>query len=242
MSNLIKFAQDELDRIAEGCKNDKEEYDMQQVINKDIMDIIKTFSKQGHTGMTAGYTISMLSRLLNYKPITPLTGEEDEWEDVSDIYNDGIKHYQNKRCPAVFKDEDGKCYNVEAKVFSDDNGHTWYTSGDSREYITFPYTVPNTPQSVIIDNQAERTKVQQEIKQLIESITGVEITKEFTEDSYLKDFLDINLYEQLQTKIIEKYNIKKCLFDITKQCEDTQIWELINIVFNSDKKEQNIND
>lgn len=239
MSNLVKFAQEELDRIANSCKNDKEGYNMQQVINKNIMDIIYTFSEQGHSGMTASYTISMLNRLMNYKPITPLTGEDDEWVKLD--YGDRLA-YQNKRCPSVFKDSQGRAYDAEARVFSDDNGHTWYTNSESSEYITFPYNVPDTPQSVIINNQEQRLKVQEEIKQLIESITGNKITKEFTEDSYLKDFLDVNLHEQLQTKIIEKYNIKKVLFDITKQCEDTQIWELINIVFNSDKKEQNIND
>lgn len=55
---------------------------MQDLINKNILEIIEVFSNQGHSGFSAGYAISVLERLLRYKPLTPLTGEPDEWNEV----------------------------------------------------------------------------------------------------------------------------------------------------------------
>ena len=235
MSNLVEFAQEELNRIIESCKDDKEGYNMQQAINKNIMDIIKMFSDQGHSGMTASYTISMLNRLLNYKPITPLTGEDDEWTKLD--YGDRLA-YQNKRCPSVFKDSQGRAYDAEARVFSDDNGHTWYTSGESSKYITFPYNVPDSPESVLIDNSAERLEVQDTIKELIEEINGTKIDKEFTEDDLLENYLSKDKWLDLQTKYIEKYRLTNLLQDIKYILDDDiYIWELVNFIINSEKEE-----
>lgn len=54
---------------------------MQELIKKDILDIVDMFADQGHSGMSAAYTLGILERLLRFKPITPLTGEEDEWKE-----------------------------------------------------------------------------------------------------------------------------------------------------------------
>ena len=47
----------------------------------------------------------ILNKLIDNKPLTALTGEPDEWSDITDwgFKGDG-KSYQNKRCSAVFKD------------------------------------------------------------------------------------------------------------------------------------------
>jgi hypothetical protein len=80
-----------------------------------------------------------------FKPLTPLTGEDDEWNEV----RTGV--FQNKIYSAVFKDgKDGQAYNVEGKIFSDDEGKTWFTNRNSRVYIDFPYIVPDKPEKVIL--------------------------------------------------------------------------------------------
>jgi len=99
------------------------------------------FDNQYHSGFTAPYVASMFHRLAMYKPASPLTGEDDEWNEL----RDGL--LQNKRYAAVFKDKDGTAYNSEGRVFSDD-GEVWYTSKDSRVNITFPYVVPDKPEYV----------------------------------------------------------------------------------------------
>lgn len=141
MSNLVEWAKSELKLI--GGKDDE----MQQMINRDILQIVETFSEQGHSGFTAPYAIQMIKRLLNWKPITPLTGENDEW---TNVHGDT---WQNKRCSAVFRKgtDNSTAYYIEGKVFSDDGGETWYTSKESFVPITFPYVVPEQPERVILN-------------------------------------------------------------------------------------------
>lgn len=70
---MIEYAKSELDRIP------KDKDGMQELMNRGILDVIKVFSEQGHSGFSASYALSILDRLLRFKPISPLTGEEAEW-------------------------------------------------------------------------------------------------------------------------------------------------------------------
>lgn len=151
--NLVEFAKMELDRILETCE-DQDSKECQEKINYDIMQIIQTFSEQGHTGFTANYALNILERLLRYQPLSDLTGEDSEWINTSE-FGSGQTSYQNKRCPSIFKDKDGKAYNVEGKIFSEDGGKTWFTSKDSKVYIEFPYTVPLSAERIILNNEGE---------------------------------------------------------------------------------------
>ena len=145
MSNLVTFAERELDLIGM-----KDEEGMNGMMRKHLIHMVDEFSNEGHSGFSASYAISCLKRLLAYKPLSPLTGEDDEWTEVSEHM--GHKCYQNKRHSAVFKDETG-AYNIEGKVFwewatNSETGEkfkSYFTSRDSRVYITFPYVVPDEP-------------------------------------------------------------------------------------------------
>lgn len=142
MSNLVKWAESELERLG------KDEGGMQEAINKDILDIVRVFSEQGHTGFSGSYALGIIKRLLDWKPITPLTGEDDEWNDV------GTGTQQNKRCSAVFR-ENGEAYYIEGKVFSDDGGETWFTNRNSHVPVSFPYRVPDKPEYIILSGEKE---------------------------------------------------------------------------------------
>lgn len=145
MSNLVTFAERELDLIGM-----KDEEGMNGMMRKHLLHMVDEFSNEGHSGFSASYAISCLKRLLTYKPLSPLTGEDDEWTEVSEHM--GHKCYQNKRYSAVFKDETG-AYNIEGKVFwewatNSETGEkfkSYFTARDSRVYITFPYVVPDEP-------------------------------------------------------------------------------------------------
>lgn len=133
MSNLVKHAEAELTAMGMG-PHDKSADPMNRLMGKQILQIVKTFSKQGHSGFSANYATNMVDRLLRYEPLGPLTGEANEWVEVGDNL------FQNKRCSRVFKDEEtGKAYDIEGIVFRDKDGSTW-TNGKSRVFITFPYT------------------------------------------------------------------------------------------------------
>lgn len=143
-SNLEIFAENELNIIINKCEDD-EGKEMQKMISRDILQMVHTFAEQGHSGFSANYAINLLQKLLRYEPITPLTGADDEWNKLD--YEKDLK-YQNKRCSRVFKDADGKAYDSEGKIFSDDGGKSWYTCRDSRVYIEFPY-VPKTEKIIL---------------------------------------------------------------------------------------------
>ncbi|MEU2589672.1 hypothetical protein ACI2JA_19685 [Alkalihalobacillus sp. NPDC078783] len=141
----LEFAKNELKRL--GGENDE----MQQEINKGILEIVKLFSEQGHSGSTASYSLSILERLLDFKPVTPLTGEEDEWGEPYDV-KDRMQMQQNKRCSSVFRMhyDNATAYDIEAKVVSDDGGETWFQSKESFTPIEFPYVVPKEPERIIL--------------------------------------------------------------------------------------------
>lgn len=147
MSTLVDYAKEELKRI--GMIDSGEPYN--DAVAKAILDLIELFASQGHSGFTAPYTVNAFKRLAMYKPLSPLTGEDSEWSEV------GSGVYQNKRYSAVFK-EDGKAYNIEGKMFTDNNGLTWYLSKDSHVEITFPYVVPDEPEEVYLDKAESESK------------------------------------------------------------------------------------
>lgn len=155
---LLDFAKRELELLEKNCGDDEEALKMQKLVTKDVMDIITLFANQNHSGFSAGYVLNLLDRIMRFKPISPLTGEDDEWEDLSSL---GMEDMQNKRCPSVFKRPDGTAYWVEGKIFSNDGGKTWYTDSDSRVDITFPFDVPLHSENIYVDPVEDNMEVEQ---------------------------------------------------------------------------------
>lgn len=105
--------------------------EMQDWIEKCVLDVLDLIADQGHSGFSHGYLLTLLVPLLKDKPITPLTGKEWEWDNEYGLI-------QNKRCFSVFKDLDGSAYSTEGYAFSDDGGKTYWTGVESWKTITFP--------------------------------------------------------------------------------------------------------
>ena len=145
--SILSHAEEELKRI--GMGPDCESNDMNGMMRKHILHMMQEFANEGHSGFSARYAISILTRLMDFKPLSPLTGEDDEWMEVSQHM--GRKCYQNRRRSSISKDEEG-VYDSDGKVFwewcKDDNDEqfkSYYTSRGSRVPVTFPYTVPDKP-------------------------------------------------------------------------------------------------
>lgn len=105
-------------------------------IQENIFELLAVFRKQGHSGFSAPFCIDYFSKLANFEPLSPLTGEAWEWVDVSE--SSGYPLWQNARCSHVFKDETGS-YDIDAKVFREPSG-ACYTNRESRANVAFPYT------------------------------------------------------------------------------------------------------
>lgn len=127
--SIVEFAREELDRA--GLFDDSSDYG--GALGDAVIDLIQVFSDQGHSGFSAGMVTQLFERLARYQPITPLTGDPDEWNEVGD----GI--WQNRRCPSVFKTHKDGAYKIDGRVFREPSG-VCYTNSDSHVPITFPYT------------------------------------------------------------------------------------------------------
>ena len=166
---MLEYAKNELKKLEETCE-DAESSEMQKVMSDNVLALLEVFSKQGHTNTTAYYVADLFARLVRQKPLTQLTGEADEWNDISDISNN--PKWQNKRCPTVFKYADGSCWYSEGKIFSDNGGETYYLSKDSSIEITFPFTVPEDPERIILSYG--RKQEIESLKRLCQ-LAGVEV-------------------------------------------------------------------
>lgn len=144
MNNLEKHAREEFRAAGWIDENGNFKDDMQAAICADILDLLNLFSKQGHSGLSGSYALNMFNRLVDFKAITPLTGEDWEWTHVADNL------WQNKRCSSVFKNENGEAHDIDGKVFwewnvSQENGKpykSYYTNGGCHTPVTFPYSPP----------------------------------------------------------------------------------------------------
>lgn len=132
MTDLRTYAIDELTRIGMYGSGDE----MNDAMCDHILKMVDVFAEEGHSGFSAAYAISILQKLLRWEPLSPLTGEDDEW-------NEENGSFQNKRCSRVFKNgKDGQAYDIRGKVFVEPDGVS-YTSRNSWVDIDFPY-VPKT--------------------------------------------------------------------------------------------------
>lgn len=157
MSKLTEYARNELDRLM--SNNDD---GMQSLMNQNILDLIEMFSEHGHSGFSASYLIHALQRLMKWKPLQPLTGEDDEWNECGYTRESGATVFQNKRCSSVFKDvlPDGTwtAHDIDSVVCSDNGGITWFSGGTTKQWmedITFPYLPPVEPKRVYIEYTEE---------------------------------------------------------------------------------------
>lgn len=131
MNNILKHAERELSLIG---YDGKDEYN--NMAKAAIMELLTTFANQGHSGFSANYVINIFNKLARYETLSPLTGDDNEWNDMTEM--SGYKHFQNNRDSAVFKN-DTRCYYINAVVWVDNCGA--YTDKKSRGYIkSFPFT------------------------------------------------------------------------------------------------------
>lgn len=83
-----------------------------------MLEILEKFLDQWDSGGAVSVAQKVLNRCIAGKPLSPLTGADDEFMEV------GPGVFQNVRCSTVFK-QDGRCYDID-------------TPG--RPTISFPYT------------------------------------------------------------------------------------------------------
>lgn len=115
--------------------------DYAQYIGKCVWDICKLFASQEHSGFSAKITLDLVKRvLIDEQPLTPLTNDPNEWEDIS--AQEGEEgHFQSKRRFSCFSDDNLKTYyDNEAPenkiVETDENGVSWTTYKKEKKHVS----------------------------------------------------------------------------------------------------------
>jgi hypothetical protein len=66
--------------------------------------LLVKFSEQDHSGMSAGITLRIFNKLAKWEPLTPLTGDENEWSNETTGDQAGWEEQQNIRDTRVFRE------------------------------------------------------------------------------------------------------------------------------------------
>lgn len=106
---LVEYAESELRRA--GLFDEDSDYG--GMLGQACLSIVKVFAEQGHSGMSAELTTQIVTRLMRYEPLTPLTSDPAEWMEVGD----DPPLWQSRRKPSTF---------------SHDGGKTWYDLDDDK--------------------------------------------------------------------------------------------------------------
>jgi hypothetical protein len=122
MSNLVEHAKVELDKA--GFLDKTNDFYGGETGNA-VLELIEKFSEQGHSGMSAGIVAGLFARLAKYDVISPITGEDDEWNDISEEMGQIL--HQNKRCSSLFKRADNKVSYSDAIIFRGEDSWDTFT-------------------------------------------------------------------------------------------------------------------
>lgn len=104
MSNLVKYAEDEMRRA--GLYDADADYG--GAVPQAVLALVKAHAEQGHSGGSHAIVLSIFNRVIQYQPLTPLTSDPEEWTDVS-AYS-GRPLWQSKRSPSAFSEDGGKTW------------------------------------------------------------------------------------------------------------------------------------
>lgn len=150
-SNMEKWAKKEVEIACKREAPDKKdgEWDYGCACYESALRAFESLCDDGHSGMSIGFTKTILNRLIDGKCLTPIEDTEDVWNERLYKKDDAERHFQCKRMSSVFKDilQDGTIrYSDVDRYVGIDIGNDWgYRNGlidkigDAMFPITFPY-------------------------------------------------------------------------------------------------------
>lgn len=86
--------------------------DYNGMVGEAVIELAETLGKQGHSGFSAMLTLAAFNEVAQFRNLTPLTNDPDEWNEV------GEGMWQSKR---------------NSEAFSKDGGATWYLLSELTE-------------------------------------------------------------------------------------------------------------
>lgn len=117
-----------------GMREDDPEDGPNKWMARSTHNLLAVFALEGHSGSSAAFARELFHALSGFRPWGALTGADDEWHDA------GHGTFQNVRCSSVFKERDGRAYDIDRTTYRYPDGVVVTTGRFGRDYITFPYT------------------------------------------------------------------------------------------------------
>lgn len=110
MSNLLKHAEEEMRRAGLYDKD----ADYGEMVPKMVLELVRTHAESQPSGGLHGTVMEIFNRVVNFKTLTPITANPEEWNDVSEMSPGPL--WQNRRDPSFFSLDAGKTwYNVDTR-------------------------------------------------------------------------------------------------------------------------------
>lgn len=105
------------------------------MLGRDVLELVKVFAAQGHSGMSASYAIALFRTVASYGMLNSLKHpmETGEYVDRSEISQGPC--FQSTRKSTIFSEDGGKTwYDLDGKI-------PWWKKrlGIRRAYISFPH-------------------------------------------------------------------------------------------------------
>jgi hypothetical protein len=99
-SNLVRHARVELTRLGEHPHT----IDL-------YLEVIRAFSKMGHSGSSARFATPVILKLLQFEPLMPLTNDPNEWQyHGEEVWGEKNGIWQNRRDGRMFSSDGGLTY------------------------------------------------------------------------------------------------------------------------------------
>ncbi len=118
MSNLVDHAKHELEKIGE---------DPETVVG--YLNVIQAFADMGHSGGSASVAIPTIMELLQFKNLSPLTDDPEEWvQHAEDVWGEEDGVWQNRRNGEAFSNDGGTTYYLLSEGGNNHNREPLHTS------------------------------------------------------------------------------------------------------------------
>lgn len=113
-SNLVAHARREL-AIVNLRAQPGDEYSQEDIDG--FLKVIQAFADMGHSGGSAPFAIGIISDLLQFKPLAPLTDDPDEWYfHGEEQWGEKGGVWQNRRHGEAFSHDGGKSYYLLSEI------------------------------------------------------------------------------------------------------------------------------
>ena len=151
------WAEHEVKIVLDNLKRDQsEDYRYTEAVLNAALEVYNVLMEQDHSGMSYNCTCKVLKDLMDRKPLTPITGRDDEWG-YTETRPDGTVCQQNNRRTSLFKytlpDGTIKYSDVDRVRSAEVGTHDYcWSSGTSTRVVDelFPITLPYYPEGTFL--------------------------------------------------------------------------------------------